>query len=127
MRSSIQVCAVVSLIAVLAGCGVGSDAANDPLFQETDDLYQAAAAGDLQRTRYFMSFGTWDHNVPNYEGMLPLTAAAKGGNPEIIKLMVQDGADVNQPDLNRRTPLQYAESAGHTEAAALLRSLGARQ
>jgi ankyrin repeat protein len=127
MRRGIQVCEVFSLIAVLVGCGVGSDAANDPLFQNADDIYQAAAAGDLERTQYFMRMSSWDHNVPNYEGMLPLTAAAKGGNPEIIRLIVQEGADVNQPDLNRRTPLQYAESAGHTEAAALLRSLGARQ
>lgn len=109
------------------GCGGGSDVANDPIFKPADDVYQAALAGDAQAVQDFMNQSSWDPIVTNYDGFLPLTAAAKGGNPEVIWLMVQDGADVNMTDLRGKTPIQYAQEEGHTEAVAYLKELGAEE
>lgn len=122
-----------SFIAILVfsttflGCSGDSEVLNDPLFQPADDIYQAAAAGDLQAVQAFMNQASWDPSVANYDGILPLCAAAQGGNVDIIWLMVQDGADVNLADHTQTTPLQYAKKAGHEEAVKYLMELGATE
>ena len=56
----------------------------------------------------------------------PLVEAARVGNPEMIILLVRHGANLNAPDDAGLSPLATALAAGHHEAAALLRQLGAR-
>jgi ankyrin repeat protein len=121
----IALCLFVSLESVLTGCGVGSEVKQDPIFQPGQDVYSAAIAGDVDAVAKYMNQGGWDPSEANYDGLLPLCAAAQGGNVEIIQLMVNDGADVNAKDLTGKTPLQYAKDAGNQEAANLLQELGA--
>lgn len=121
----VVLCVFISLAAVLPGCGLSSEVKKDPLFQPTEDVYTAAMDGDLEATKEFMNKPGWDPFVANHDGMLPISAAAKGGNVEVIMLMVDEGADVNEADLTGKTPLQYAKEAGHEEAVKLLQDLGA--
>lgn len=123
-------CAAASFIAILAGCGMNSEVKNDPVFEQTATIYTAAEAGDLEAVRYFMSGGeggNWDPGVADYNGVLPLCYAAKGGNVEIIWMMVQGGANVNLPDNTGKTPLQYAKEADHKDAVQYLQELGATE
>jgi len=49
------------------------------------------------------------------------------GHPEIVKILVQAGADVNQKDRNGTTLLTLATQAGHTEIVELLKKAGAKE
>jgi ankyrin repeat protein len=120
--SVLAVCSVLPL-----GCGASSEIRNDPLFQDTDNVYKAAEDGDLQRVLQFMDQGNWDHSVTDFNGVLPLCAAAKGGNVDIIYAMVSDGADVNARDNHGKSPLDYAKEAGKEEAVKYLMELGATE
>ena len=53
--------------------------------------------------------------------------AAKFGNPDIVKMLIAAGANVNVKDDDGRRPLRLAESRGHAEAAAVLRAAGAKR
>lgn len=62
------------------------------------------------------------HNE-NYQ--LPLHFAAKRNRPEIIRLLVELGADKNARDPSGVTPLHLAAGHGHADAVRTLLSLGA--
>lgn len=117
----------IVLAAFVTGCN-NMDAATAPaVYQPADDIYQAAAAGDLQAVQQFIAAGDWDFNLINHEGMTPLHAAVKGGNADIVTLMVQQGAFIEITDTSGRTPLQYAQELGQQEVAQTLQQLGATQ
>lgn len=50
----------------------------------------------------------------------PLHIAAKNGHQEIVKLLVREGANVNQLDANNRTPLSYAAQKNQVHVVQLL-------
>ncbi|KAI0256451.1 ankyrin repeat-containing domain protein, partial [Lactifluus subvellereus] len=78
------------------------------------------------------------------DGVLPLHAACSGGNDIVVRLLIENGADVNAPRLPRRysdkarspsapiigatgsTPLHFAAANGHTQVALTLLRHGAR-
>ncbi len=62
-----------------------------------------------------------DPNVPQGDGLTPLHAAARRGNPEVIRLLVWSGADVQARTPEGETALDLAVRHGRTAAAALLR------
>ena len=116
-----------AMLGVVCGCGSSDASKSDPLWAERDyDIYLAAEAGDLEGVQRFIAAGEWDHQVTDVSGMTPLHAAAQGGNPDVIRLMVQQGAWVDMPDLQGRTPLQVARQAGNAGAVQALMDLGAR-
>ena len=53
-----------------------------------------------------------------------LLAAAKSGDIEKVRELLDRGADVNSRDKDGLTPLHAAAMVGHTEAAALLKAHG---
>ncbi|KAI0737613.1 hypothetical protein C8Q80DRAFT_1125351 [Daedaleopsis nitida] len=58
-------------------------------------LHSAAAAGNLGLVTYAL-----DHNQPVnsvLDGVLPLHVASSGGNDQIVRLLIERGADVNAP------------------------------
>jgi len=60
-------------------------------------------------------------------GMNPLLWAAWGGHVEIVKLLLDKGADVNLPDSGTKiTPLHMAVNEGHVEIVRLLISRGSK-
>lgn len=116
-------------LAWIVGCGA-AEVADEGAMQQIlgqPTVYTAAQAGDLQAVREFIESNEWDPQRPDGAGVTPLNYAAVGGNVEIIRLMVQNGADVNQADIHRNTPLMSAQKAGKTEAVNVLKELGATE
>lgn len=69
-----------------------------------------------------------DVNYLNYEYDTALIRASRTGNPDIMRLLLDAGAEVNVVSRkgNGETPLGNAEHYNHPEAAALLRQHGAK-
>ena len=61
----------------------------------------------------------------NENFQLPIHFAAKKNRPEIIRLLVELGADPNAKDPGGVTPLHLAAGHGHPDAVRMLLSLGA--
>ncbi|KAJ9295853.1 hypothetical protein DTO271G3_5876 [Paecilomyces variotii] len=56
----------------------------------------------------------------------PLSTAAKNGDEEVVRLLLQYGADVNLPNKARETPLFFAAKAKQFKLATFLLSEGAK-
>ena len=67
-------------------------------------------------------------NMKSDRGFTPLMMAAGGDahDLELIRLLVQKGADLNARDQNGRTVLDWALTWGETEVSRLLRNAGAK-
>ncbi|HLA50394.1 MAG TPA: ankyrin repeat domain-containing protein, partial [Thermodesulfovibrionia bacterium] len=63
-------------------------------------------------------------------GITPLIMASKYGHTDIVKILLDKGADVNAKMLflgKSETPLSNAEKEGHTEIVKLLKDAGAKE
>lgn len=56
----------------------------------------------------------------------PLSIAARWGRREVVRLLLDRGADPNSAVASRATPLSWAVKKGHSDIAAVLRSAGTR-
>ncbi len=63
-----------------------------------------------------------DPNAKQGDGWSCLHAAARAGNPEVIRVLLFDGADPDARTPDRETALDVAVRLGKTEAAAVLRN-----
>ncbi|XP_028149583.1 acyl-CoA-binding domain-containing protein 6 [Diabrotica virgifera virgifera] len=61
------------------------------------------------------------------DGLSLIHWAADGGSSEILKLLIDAGADVNIKDSDGQTALHYAASCGHTDCVKLLLQKGANK
>lgn len=59
------------------------------------DLHSAAATGNMGLVEYALARGQPINSV--LDGVLPLHAACAGGNEQVVKLLIDHGADVNAP------------------------------
>lgn len=59
------------------------------------DLHSAAAAGNVGLVEYALARGQPINSVLG--GVLPLHAACAGGDEQVVKLLIEHGADVNAP------------------------------
>jgi ankyrin repeat protein len=67
-------------------------------------------------------------NAKNANGETALHAASSRGLDDVVRFLVENGADVNAKDNRQRTPLALAErSEGLEKTTQLLRSLGAKE
>ena len=58
-------------------------------------LHSAAATGNIGLAKYAISHGQPINSV--IDGVLPLHAACSGGNDMVVRLLIDNGADVNAP------------------------------
>ena len=56
-----------------------------------------------------------------------LGRAAAAGHADVVKLLLENGGNVNQADMWGETALQLAEKNGHTDVVNMLRAAGAGQ
>lgn len=94
---------------------------------ETDYLspafFVALKSGSVDEVSSLIEWGE-DVNKDFADGMTPLFVAAKNGHTEIVRLLIDKGANL-EGECDYGTPLLQATEAGHTEIAKLLIEAGA--
>jgi catechol 2,3-dioxygenase-like lactoylglutathione lyase family enzyme len=92
-------------------------------------IFPAIAVGDLDAIRAFIEQHpeAIDERLPSrYHGQTPLHFAITRNRLDILDLLIDMGADIDAPDQNDQTPLEYALLRGDRAAAGRLRAAGAR-
>lgn len=105
--------AVAAIAIGVAGCG----------FIRNDALNQAALSGDAGRIRELLSQGA-DVNGRGMHAMTPVLSAARGGHLEVVQLLVEKGAAVNDHN-DSGSALMWAVSSGNEDLVAYLLQNGA--
>ena len=119
--------ASIALIALVAP--VGLDRASAQGAQEAEDLgealREAARAGDLARVTELLDAGV-DPNGGNRYGSTALFFAADRGHADIVRLLLERGADVNRQDtFYNASPLTWTLMNDHARLTQLLIEAGA--
>lgn len=84
------------------------------------ELVYWSSLGGFEQVKKCLADGT-DANTTDDEGYSALQAAAENDQLEVVKLLLQHGADLQYKAAY--TALELAEMAGHQEIAAYLKSL----
>mmetsp|Transcript_27117 Transcript_27117/g.38869 ORF Transcript_27117/g.38869 Transcript_27117/m.38869 type:complete len:938 (-) Transcript_27117:892-3705(-) len=93
------------------------------------NMHAQATPAYLEKYAKQIADGQIDTKDPNYEphvdGVTALTVATQKGHLEVVKLLLEHGADVQAKDDEDRTALLMAVTGNHGELATLLVSKGA--
>lgn len=113
-----RICLALSLLlATFSPCL----AADDP----GDELRRAASAGDLAKVKALLDAGA-DVNAGNRYGATALAFACDKGHTEVVKLLLEKGANPNSKDtFYNSTPINWAVQKGHAEIVRALLEKGA--
>lgn len=87
-------------------------------------LTLAAAHGHVDTVQALLERKA-DVNAADVTGWTPIHAAAYGGKPDIIRLLLDRGAVIPPSNWYTPSPLALAEMLGHTEAVDLLKTVPA--
>ena len=82
-------------------------------------LGMAICKGDIATVKKLLEYGASVNEKSN--GMTPLMLAARYNHADIIKLLIEKGADVKVKDEKGITALKYAEASNAKDAAVVLR------
>jgi ankyrin repeat protein len=90
-------------------------------------LFEACAAGELERVERFLSAGGVDINAHSDDGWTPLHLASFFGHAKVVELLLVHGADTAARSTNptANTPLHAALAANQKMVAGLLIGHGA--
>ncbi|BGP17740.1 hypothetical protein JCM10213_005321 [Rhodosporidiobolus nylandii] len=86
----------------------------------TTVLHLAASFGFVDIANLYLARYPFVVEWVNSRGQTPLHVAAMKGEAEVAQLLVDQGADINAPDLDGSTPLHYASSYGRRSVVKLL-------
>lgn len=89
------------------------------------NFIQACWMGKVEQVETALQQGA-EINRPNSFGETALGKAIMGGNPEVVQLLVQSGADVNQ-SYRGNNLLKLAQNKGNQTIISLLKSAGAKE
>ena len=107
---------------VLVGCGTTQQSAPAPEpptgKAPNISILKAAQDGNIEAVKQHLAAGA-DMNVKDENGWTPLNSAAVKGRNQIVKLLIEKGAD-----LNAGTPLIFAATDGHVKVLELLIAAG---
>ncbi len=115
---------------VLTAAYHGSEDALTLLLERTPEdalnLYEAATTGNARRLKTILGQSRAKVNEPNPEGFTPLGLAAFFGHLEAVKVLLDQGADVNQKPPSRfaNTALDAAVAGNHVEVVRVLLAAG---
>ncbi len=85
----------------------------------------AIAAGDVDSVRTLIEYGAAIERTKPVEGETLLGEAAQSGNVELVLLVLAQTTNVDQQDVDGRTPLLIASYNGHVDVVKALLSAGA--
>jgi len=114
------------IVQALVRRGVDVNAVRDNENDPEGAVVSAADSGHLEVTRWMLDQGALvNYVVGGKTRCFALTGAVVGGYINVVKLLVERGADVNATG-GRTTPLGYAVGFNQPEIADYLRSVGAK-
>jgi ankyrin repeat protein len=97
-----------------------------PVGGKAEDIHDAAQKGDLQKVRALLETNQELVNQRDSGfGRTPLHWAARGVHLDVLRLLLEKGADPNAVDNSKIAALHSVSSRGHKEAAELLLAKGA--
>src|SRR5688572_27966846 len=101
----------------------------DAHVRPADDLSRqflaAVFLADTARVRSLLARHPRLATVPDGRGDQPIHHAARNGDTEIVRLLIEHGADVNAPNTQGHTVLYCAGGHGHVESLQVLLAAGA--
>lgn len=97
-----------------------------PISRTDDYLLFSAEKGHLEHAKKALRQGAYV-NVRDSQGKTPLMYAAIFGNPDLVMLLILNGAgaDFSIKDYDGKTALMYAQEKKHMKVIELLKSYGA--
>jgi len=116
---------VVRLLAAVAVCFVSASAgfAQSAADKKTEELMAALEDGNIAKAQRLLANVNPNHKLG---GTVPLlVVAASAGQPAIVKMLLDKGADVNATDPDGHTALMSAVSSGKLEIVTMLIDKGA--
>lgn len=72
------------------------------------DIFRSARAGSIENIKHLFSLGKASPKDTTKFGTTLLHSASKSGNIELVRLLIQEGADVNAQDEDGESPLHGA-------------------
>lgn len=97
----------------------GSDATL--LFKNKNTLlHQAATHNRIEIAECFLEDYSNDVDILNEDGQTALHIAAKEGFEDMVKLLIDNKADINKEDKKSNTPLHYAVNKGYRKIVKIL-------
>lgn len=88
-------------------------------------LHDMAQKGNLVKASLLLQYGADIDPIDEEYQSTPLGLAAKWGHPEIVELLLAQGADPNKSGAAWSTPLAWAKKKGHAEIEKMLTRAGA--
>ena len=88
-------------------------------------LHDMAQKGDIQKAELLLQYGAEIDPVDEEYQSTPLGLAARWGNFEMVKYLLQQGADPNKGGRVWSTPLAWAKRKNHESIVAVLKDVGA--
>ena len=89
------------------------------------EIIAAATEGNLEKVAGLISNDSQVVNIKDSNGRTPLHWAARGVHFEVVKYLVENGAEINARDNNNITPIFSITSRNHAEALKYLIDRGA--
>lgn len=89
-------------------------------------LHRCARTGSVETVRLLLGRGARVDAVEERQGHTPLMRAIGGKHVEVVRALLQSGADVHARSKGGYTPLLFAAQEGDLESARLLLASGAR-
>lgn len=108
-------------LALALALSVNAVASNYKPLKIYDPLCVAISKSDNQTAKKIIEYGA-DVNQ-RFNGMTPLMYAARYNNVEMIKMLIEKGADLSEKDSRGNTAIKYAELSNAKEATAFLKEL----
>lgn len=97
-----------------------------PLAGCATSIFQAAESGDVDRVRDLVEEQPSLVDAMDARTLTALHYAAAEGHADVVRALLERGADANNTALGGVTPLFVAAAGGHAEVVALLLDSGAR-
>jgi ankyrin repeat protein len=88
-------------------------------------IHTAAEAGNVGCVKRWLALGVSPNSDFCWYANTPLIKAAAYGRIEVVKLLLEKGADVNKHNEGGETPLHYAARHGHVKVMEILLDHGA--